>query len=292
MTDERSPPSLADVAATATIPAGELLIDEFRTGHVTGEYGPNDVKTDVDDRAERLVLDVLDDRVPSHATHGEETGTRGDGAYTWVIDPLDGTNNFVAGFPSFATATCCLHDDEPVATAVYEPLPGSLYVAARDAGTHVVEGDELDELVASVRPDTTHRETLAVGLADADPAGRALAADSDTPLEHGTVSYVVGLPAIRDPELRARSDRIADAIGSTCKRVLQSWSPCVDWGLLARGGTEAVVCFRPDPYEQYAGSLLAEEAGAAVRESEGVYVAAADADVAERLHDLAAERRS
>ena len=295
MTGDRSIPTLVDVAATAVLPAGDLLASEFRTGHVTGEYGTHDVKTEIDERAERLVLDALDRLVPDHATHGEETGERGDGTYTWVIDPLDGTNNYAAGFPSFATATCCRRDGEPVAASVYEPLPRSLYVAGRGEGARVIEGDEL-----AVATETTDRDdrSVTVGLGGPNPAGRALAADSDTPLDHATVSFVVGLPVVRDPECRARADRMADAISDTCKRVLQSWSPCVDWGLLARGGIEAVVCVRPDPFEQYAGSLLAAESGAAVRESKTadgespeLYVAAADPAVADRLYGIVDDHR-
>lgn len=276
----RSPSKLAAIAARATLPAGRLLKREFRTGHVAGSYGPDDVKTDIDERAERLVLDELADRVPTHATHGEETGLRGESDHVWVIDPLDGTNNFAAGFPSFATATCCLQDGDPVAAAVYEPLPGSLYVVARDETARVLEGDTLDAIVSS----GDDRRDL--DLDGDDPAGRELTADSDTPLEHGTVSFVVGLPAIRDPDGVERAKRMTDALEPICKRVLRSWSPCVDWGLLARGGTEAIVCYRPDPYEQYPGTLLAETAGAAVRESADIYVAAATTSVADRLFEV------
>ena len=288
MTGRLSIPALVDVAATATIPAGDLLVDEFRTGTVAGAYDAHDVKTEIDERAERLVLDVLDRLVPDHATYGEETGERGDGAYTWVIDPLDGTNNYAAGFPSFATAVCCLRDDRPVAAAVYEPLPGSLYVAGRGEGARVIESDDLDAILGRVGGDDP---PISVGLDGPNSSGRSLAANSDTPIDHGTVSFVVGLPVVRSPVRRARADRMADAVGDTCKRVLQSWSPCVDWGLLARGGIEAVVSFRPDPFEQYAGSLLAESAGAAIRESTELYVAAADPAVADRLYAVVDEHR-
>ena len=305
MTDTRSISALVDVAATAVLPAGDLLAAEFRTGRVAGEYGAHDVKTEIDERAERLILDALDYHVPEHATYGEETGERGDGPYTWVIDPLDGTNNYAAGFPSFATATCCLRDDEPVAAAVYEPLPGSLYVAGQGMGARGIEAAELDTLVetgdretetVAVEPDDSVTGNLdgpvTVDIDGPDPAGRTLAADSDTALDHGTVSFIVGLPVVRNPERRARADRLVDAVDATCKRVLQSWSPCVDWGLLARGGTEAVVSFRPDPFEQFAGSLLAAESGATIRESAELYVAAADPTVADQLYALATEHSS
>ncbi|GAB6878459.1 hypothetical protein JCM17823_07330 [Halorubrum gandharaense] len=301
MTDLDASPAvvdLADVAAEAALAAGDRLASAFRTGHVVGEYGTDDVKTEIDERAERAVLDVLDERVPPHATHGEETGRRGEHDHVWVIDPLDGTNNFAAGLPSFATAVCCVRNDEPVAAAVYEPLPESLYLAVAggsegtgdpgaSADARLLEGDALsavrDDGVVAVNRARPGDASGGVELA----LGTPLRADSETPLEHATVSSVVGLPAVRDPQLRAESAAVRDALAPLPKRVLETWSPCVDWGLLARGGTEAVVAFHPDPYEQYPGSLLAETAGAAVRSREGLYVAAADERVADRLFDAA-----
>ncbi|MGZ0745846.1 inositol monophosphatase family protein [Haloparvum sp. AD34] len=250
-----SPETLADVAAEAARAGGDFLASEFRSGHVNGEYGVDDVKAEADVAAERRVLDVVDEAFPSHATHGEESGYRGDSDYVWLVDPLDGTNNFADDFPSFATAVCCHYEDDPVAAAIYEPLPDTMYRATRGGGA----------------------------TANGDP----LAADSDVPLEHGTVSYVVGLPAVRDEELRPDARAVSDALDSVCKRVLETWSPCVDWGLLARGATEGVVCFHPDIYEQYPGTLLAEESGAATRSTDTLYVAAPDAETRDRLFETA-----
>ncbi|SFR45336.1 inositol monophosphatase family protein [Halogeometricum limi] len=251
--------ALADVATRAVHAGGDYLEDAFRDGPVEGEYGTDDVKAAADRAAEERVLSVLRDAYPDHAVHGEESGRDGDHRYEWVVDPLDGTNNFAAGLPSFATAVCALRDGDPVVSAVYEPLPNSTYVARRGGGATV----------------------------DGEP----LSAGSDVPIEHGTVSFVVGLPAVRDPELAAAADRIESALESRCKRVVTTWSPCVDWGLLARGGLEGMVCFHPDVYEQYAGELLAAESGVVSAGSgmdgDGLYVGAGDAETARTLADVA-----
>lgn len=256
---------LATVAARAARAGGDYLAEQFRTGGVDGEYRRDDVKAQADREAERRVLSVVEAAFPTHATHAEETGRSGDSDHVWVIDPLDGTNNFAAGFPAFATAVCCVRDGDPVVAAIYEPLPDSLYVAIRGEGV-----------------------TVAPAAVAVDPAesGRPIRADSDVALENGTVSYLVGLPAVRDPDRREQSDAIAAALEPACKRVLESWSPCVDWGMLARGASQGVVCFHPDPYEQYAGSLLAEESGAAIDADDDVYVAAPDAACRDRLREL------
>ena len=220
---------LATVAERAVRAPADYLVDAFRDGQIDAEYGTDDVKTAADRAAEERILDVIREAYPTHAVHAEESGRARDSRYEWVVDPLDGTNNFAAGVPMFASAVCVRYDDRPIVTAIYEPLPDCLYLARRGAGA----------------------------TADGEPT----AADTDVSLPAGTVSFVVGLPAIRDPERRAIADRIGSAIGAECKRVLDTWSPCVDWGLLARGGIEGLVAYCPDVYEQYAGELLAAEAG-------------------------------
>jgi myo-inositol-1(or 4)-monophosphatase len=220
---------LAAVAERAVRAGGDYLAEAFRDGAVDGDYGTDDVKAAADRAAEERVLGVIREAYPDHAIHAEESGLAGDHRYEWIVDPLDGTNNFASGLPSFATAVCVRCDGRTEVAAVYEPLPDDLYLARRGAGVTV--------------------------------AGEPIAADSDVSLSAGTVSFVVGLPALRDATLRATADRIESSLGAECKRVINTWSPCVDWGLLARGGIEGLVAYYPDVYEQYAGELLAAEAG-------------------------------
>ncbi|SDM19755.1 myo-inositol-1(or 4)-monophosphatase [Halogranum gelatinilyticum] len=245
--------ALADVATRAARAGGDYLADEFRTGHVEAEYSTDDVKAVADREAEARVLDAIRAEFPGHALHGEESGRQGDSEYEWVVDPLDGTNNFASGLPAFATAVAVLHDGDPVVSAIYEPLPDTLYVA-RDGVGATVNGDPLST-------------------------------GSDVALDNGTVSFVVGLPAVRDETLSARADEIERALGDRVKRVVTTWSPCVDWGLVARGALEGIVCFHPDVYEQYAGELLARGAGVASRSENGIYVGAADGATRDALFD-------
>lgn len=227
------PAVLEAVAARAVRAGGDYLADAFRDREIEAEYGTHDVKSAADETAERRIVDVITDAYPTHAIHGEESGRNGSHRYEWVVDPLDGTNNFAAGLPSFATAACVLEDGEPLVSAIYEPLPDSLYLARRGGGA-TVDGERLH-------------------------------AESDLSLPQGTVSFVVGLPAIRDETDRATATAVEDALGDVCKRTINTWSPCVDWGLLARGSIEGLVAYRPDVYEQYVGTLLASEAGVANR---------------------------
>lgn len=224
---------LAAVAERAVRAGGDYLATAFREGAIDADYRTDDVKAAADRAAEERVLDVVREAYPDHAIHAEESGSAGDHRYEWIVDPLDGTNNFAAGLPSFATAACVRCDGRTEVAAVYEPLPDDLYLARCGAGATV----------------------------DGEP----ITAGTEVSLSAGTVSFVVGLPALRDVGLRATADRIESAVGAECKRVINTWSPCVDWGLLARGGVEGLVAYYPDIYEQYAGELLAAEAGVQCR---------------------------
>lgn len=245
---------LAAVAAEAVRAGGEYLAGEFRTGRVDGEYGTDDVKAVADREAERRVRSVVESAFPEHGFRGEEEdaevpdhldGVEGASDYVWVVDPLDGTNNFASGLPAFATAVCVFRAGSPVVAAVYEPLPDTLYLARRGEGA-TVDG----------RPLTVRRP--------------------DRPLSQRTVSLVCGLEAVRDSRLRETVGAVETALERRCKRVVQTWAPCVDWGLVARGSLAGIVCLHPDVYEQCAGELLAAEAGVASVAGDGLYVGAAD----------------
>ncbi|WP_144900949.1 inositol monophosphatase family protein [Halobellus captivus] len=267
---------LQETAASAVRASGAFLLDAFRGDPIDAEYGTDDVKSAADRVAEERAVTAIRERYPDHAIHGEESGRSGEHRYEWVVDPLDGTNNFVADIPLFAAAACVLEDGDPVVSAIYEPLLDSLYLARRGSGA-TVDGD-------------------------------ALVAESERSLARGTVSFVVGLPALRNEGYRTAAERVEAAVDSRCKRVINTWSPCVDWGLLARGSIEGLVAYRPDVYEQYAGSLLAEESGVvrrvfdigegrkALEERDvgtdasgvnGLYVAATDRETCDRLVDAA-----
>ncbi len=235
--------------------AGEYLVSEFETESLAAEYGPDDVKALADREAETRILDVLTEEFPDHAIYSEESGRQaGAGEYRWVVDPLDGTNNFCSGIPYFGTALALLQDDVPVLSVVRDPLHDHTYIARRNGGATVSGGE--------------------------------IQAKSEVASDNATVSFVLGLDAVRDDELRASADELDAEIGSRCKRVWRSWAPALDWGLLARGKLEAVVCFHPDAVEQHAGWLLAGESGARLANEDGLYLAAANDDVFEALQSL------
>lgn len=258
-----STPELALVASEAVRASGEYLREAFRDGCVDGEYDSLDVKAVADREAQQRIRAVVDAKYPDHAFDGEEAEPREtDSDYRWVVDPLDGTNNFASGYPNFATAAAVLDNDEPIVSAIYEPLVDALYLARRGEGA-TLNGEPL-------------RSTDGSSL----------------PLEHGTVALVIGLGAITDPTLSQQAETLELTLRDHCKRVVATWAPCVDWGLLARGSIEGLVCFHPDRYEHHAGSLLAAESGIEAVDTvaeDGLYVGAPDPETTQRLRAIVDE---
>ncbi|EFW94166.1 putative inositol-1-monophosphatase [Haladaptatus paucihalophilus DX253] len=253
--DESDLDSFEAVAVRACDTAGGYLASEFETNSLAAEHGPDDVKALADRAAERRVLNVLTEAFPDHAIYAEESGKRsGAGEYRWVVDPLDGTNNFCSGIPYFGTALALLREDVPVLSVVRDPLHDDTYVARRGGGV-----------------------TL---------NGEPIRAESDMASDHATVSFVLGLDAVRDEELRVKADALNDEVAERCKRVWESWAPALDWGLLARGKLEAVVSVHPDAVEQHAGWLLAEESGARLANDDDLFLAAASDETFETLRTL------
>ncbi|WP_435155069.1 inositol monophosphatase family protein [Haladaptatus sp. DFWS20] len=247
--------SFEEAAVEACRVAGEYLVAEFERESLDANYGPDDVKAAADRGSERRILDVLTSAYPDHGIFAEESGKRaGESDYRWVVDPLDGTNNFCSGIPYFGTAVALLHENDTVLSVVHDPLHDDTYVAERG------EGATLN--------------------------GKSIHAESDVTSDHATVSFVIGIDVLRDDELKRRADELDSALFGHVKRVWKSWAPALDWGLLARGKLEAVVCFHPDEVEQHAGWLLAEESGARLATEGDLFVAAASDEVFAELESL------
>ena len=96
--------------------------------------------SDADTAVERAIRDVIGAERPSDAVSGEEFGTEGSGTRRWVIDPIDGTKNFVRGVPVWATLIALLVEDEPVVGVVSAPALMRRWWAAKGAGAWAAVG--------------------------------------------------------------------------------------------------------------------------------------------------------
>ena len=98
---------------------------------------PNDFVTEVDQAAERAIIDTLLGAYPGHAILAEESGREHgakDSEYLWIIDPLDGTTNFIHGFPVYAVSIALAHRGKVEQAVVYDPARNDLFVASKGRG--------------------------------------------------------------------------------------------------------------------------------------------------------------
>jgi myo-inositol-1(or 4)-monophosphatase len=123
-------------AARAAVSAGSFLAPHAgRPRTVTTKRSAIDLVTEVDRAAERLIQRSLKRVDPSFGFLGEEHGERGDGAATrWVVDPIDGTMNFVHGLPIFGVSIGLQHEGAIVAGVIYDPMRRELFTATEGGG--------------------------------------------------------------------------------------------------------------------------------------------------------------
>ena len=100
---------------------------------------PNDFVTEVDRAAEAAIIDVLRDAFPHHGILAEESGQTGEGEYQWIIDPLDGTTNFIHGFPQYAISIALARNGVLEQAVVFDPTRNELFTASKGAGAYLNE---------------------------------------------------------------------------------------------------------------------------------------------------------
>ncbi len=94
----------------------------------------NDFVTEVDRQAEVRIIETLLKAYPDHSILAEESGQQGDSEYQWIIDPLDGTTNFLHGFPHFAVSIALKHKGRLDQAVIYDPMKQELFTASKGDG--------------------------------------------------------------------------------------------------------------------------------------------------------------
>lgn len=131
--------ALLNVAVMAAHRGGDTLIrslpklDKLKVE----QKGRNDYVSEADRNAERAVISTIQKHYPDHAIIAEESGEQGESEYTWIIDPLDGTTNFLHGFPVFAVSVGLRFQGRMEHGAVYDPLRQELFTASRGQGAQL-----------------------------------------------------------------------------------------------------------------------------------------------------------
>ncbi|ATG56019.1 inositol monophosphatase [Brachybacterium ginsengisoli] len=227
--------SAADLAITLARQAGDFAVAEQDTARIEAKGAGSDLVTHVDREAERRIVAALREQYPEHSILGEEEGEQGAAAgarHRWLIDPLDGTNNYVLGLDVYGVCITLCEGEQPVMAVVHDsPRRRTCWaIAGQGAWLTLGEGQE--------------PRRLDLGAAD--------------PLDRTTIAFTQGYEVGHDDE---RRNALFAAMERGTKRVLRSWAPSSDWGLLAAGRLGAMVAYRNEIWDRVGGTLITLEAG-------------------------------
>jgi myo-inositol-1(or 4)-monophosphatase len=147
---------MVNIAVRAARRAGEIMVrqlNQLESLRVI-EKSPNEFVTQVDQAAEAVIIETIREYYPDHAILAEESGAVGENDYQWIIDPLDGTTNYVHGFPVFSVSIAVANRGEIEHGVVYDPLRQEIFSASRG------QGAQLDGRRIRVSKRTTIQQSL------------------------------------------------------------------------------------------------------------------------------------
>lgn len=223
---------MLETAIEAAKAAGAVLSNYFEmVGLEREQKDDKSFVTKADKEAEAIITDIVERAYPDHAILGEEGANTNPGAqYQWVIDPLDGTSNFVNGIPLFAVSIGILKDGKALIGVVYNPVTQSLYAGEKGKG-----------VTYNGKSCRVSSQSGGEGVISFGPGRKET--------EQFLKLFVAGKEHFRSVRF----------LGSTA----------LELAYVARGGTEAFICTGLSLWDFAAGKLLVEEAGGRVTDYEG-----------------------
>lgn len=229
---------MANIALRAARKAGDFMLramdrpEEFDIE----TKAPNDFVSNIDKTAEAIIVDQIRETYPDHAIIGEEFGAKsGNSEFTWIIDPLDGTLNFLQGIPHFAISIGIMKGRHHEHGIIYDPVRGEEFIASRGSGAQL-NGKRIRVSARSKLEDCV----LATGL----PPGSV-----ETRLDE----YMVGLKALT----------------GSCRGIRRAGSAALDLAYVAAGRTDGFWEMGLSQWDIAAGIVLVREAGGFVSDLEG-----------------------
>lgn len=134
----RSGKSAIEVAIQAAQKASDVLLTNFQAEKGVQHKGKGNLVTEIDLLAEKTVIEILKQEYPDHKILSEETNpsTYASG-YTWIIDPLDGTNNYVYGIPFFCTNVALAMDEDILVGVTYAPMTREMFWTEKGKGAYL-----------------------------------------------------------------------------------------------------------------------------------------------------------
>lgn len=227
---------MLNIAVRAARRAGTIINRALnRIGEVRIDAkGHRDYVTEIDREAENAIIHTLLDAYPNHSIIAEESGEQGSGEFVWVIDPLDGTMNFIHGYPQFAVSIALKVRGELDQAVIFDPMRDELFTASRGVGAQLNNR----KIRVSDCPDL-NQALLATGFPIRDP----IALESYMPTLNALLPQVSG--------------------------VRRAGSACLDLAFVACGRLDGYWEFGINEWDIAAGALLVQEAGGIVTEPDG-----------------------
>jgi myo-inositol-1(or 4)-monophosphatase len=244
--------ALLDVAVQAARTAGALLLERARRGverEVSSKSTPTDLVSAADLAAESAIRELLRERRPEDGFVGEEGGSEaGSSGLSWVVDPLDGTVNFLFGIPQWCVSVAVRDGEGTVAGAVYDPNRQELFTATRDG------------------PATLHGPAGSLDLTGAAGGSGtgAHGAGQPPPGELATAMVATGLAY--DARVRAAQAQVLARLVPRVRDIRRLGSAALDLTWTALGRYDAYFERTVKEWDIAAGALICQRAGLTVME--------------------------
>jgi myo-inositol-1(or 4)-monophosphatase len=273
-----TPEELLDLAVEAAFMAGGMLLERVEHGaerRIASKSTPTDLVSEADTASEQAIRGLLAERRPQDGFLGEEGGSAsGTSGLSWVVDPLDGTVNFLFGIPQWSVSVAVRDEQGTLAGAVYDPNRKELFTAARDRPAVLRD------------PSGTRELDLAGDRGAREPAG-AHANDAHGAL--ATAMVATGLAYGAD--VRAAQATVLARLVPRVRDIRRFGSAALDLAWTAAGRYDAYFERSVKPWDIAAGALICERAGLEVYElpEEGILppgIAVAPSALADSLLEL------
>lgn len=227
---------IMNIATQAARAASKIILrylDKLDTINIA-EKGPHNFVTEVDQKSEAEIIKTIHKAYPDHAIFAEESGVTGSNDYTWIIDPIDGTTNFIHGLPHFCISIAVRYKNKIEHGLIYDPIRDELFHATRGAGAH------LNNRRIRVSTRKTFTNTLI-----------------------GT-----GL-GYRHPEVLPHHLAIIEKLSLQTAGIRRSGSAALDFAYVAAGRIDGLWEFKLAPWDMAAGAVIVKEAGGIVGDFAG-----------------------
>ena|SRR5947209_9676305 len=224
------------VAVDAAKAGGKILLKYFKEGTYRKRYKEDtSLQTTADIEAEEIIIDKIKKVFPDHSIESEERGLipSKSSYYQWLIDPLDGTENFFQGISYFSSSIALCRNGRPEIAVVYNPITDECYTAIRGEGAWLNE--------------------------------RRIYVSDKVQLKSCSAFFIPDFVTKREDN----SVRLRNMLLMKCRRVLDTWSPALDWCLVASGKADMVVAVSGGPIRPDAGTLILEEAKGKITDFHG-----------------------